>query len=160
MDCLDLRELQELFTFLCVMVLSQIWVVLLQLHADQCAEVVLCGPLLLVMHSSPHLSFAPGTPGHLASWPPNFVSQLGRPGFLLSAFWLGSFLWAISCGSFRVYTPLFPMWGSLIYAAREPISKKPPPPPHIFCLYLSYFRWEAQSGPCYSILIGNRSPYL
>lgn len=104
----------------------------------------------------------PRDSSHLASWTPNFVSQLRKTaGFLLSAFWLGSFLWAIRCGSFRVYLHCFPCLRD--HCSMQPESqylKMHPPPPHIFCLYLSYFRWEAQSGPCYSILIGNRSPYL
>lgn len=132
---LDLRELQELFTFLCVMVLSPD---LGGFVIATCWSVRRGGSLrtsvALVMHSSPHLSFAPGT---LATWPPNFVSQLRKTaGFLLSAFWLGSFLWAISCGSFRVYLHCFPCLRDHWSMQPESQYLKMHPHHHIYFVYI------------------------
>lgn len=133
---LDLRELQELFTFLCVMVLSPD---LGGFVIATCWSVRRGGSLrtsvALVMHSSPHLSFAPGT---LATWPPGlptlFPSSGRLPGF--SCLHFGSFLWAISCGSFRVYLHCFPCLRDHCFMQPESQYLKMHPHHHIYFVYI------------------------
>lgn len=134
---LDLRELQELFTFLCVMVLSPD---LGGFVIATCWSVRRGGSLRTSVARHAFLSspvICPRDSSHLASWPPNFVSQLRKTaGFLLSAFWLGSFLWAISCGSFRVYLHCFPCLRDHWSMQPESQYLKMHPHHHIYFVYI------------------------
>lgn len=125
---LDLRELQELFTFLCVMVLSPD---LGGFVIATCWSVRRGGSLrtsvALVMHSAPHLSFAPGT---LATWPPGLPTLFPSSGRLLGFSCLHFGLDLFS-GQYAVavleFTSIVSHVLGLFYAAREPISKNAPP---------------------------------